>query len=330
MRRGLEPHRLLAPIIDFRRVGLAVSGGADSLALMLLASRVSGPDFVVYTVDHGLRSEAADEAAFVVREAGRLGIPARTLRWDGPRPRSGLQQAARQARYRLIGAAMREDGAEVLATAHHLQDQAETVLMRLAYGSGLAGLRGMDLFSEVEGVTVVRPLLGTDPAALRAVVDDAGVLPVADPSNLDEDFERVRWRALMPQLAELGLTAERLAQFAGRARDADRVLAMQAAIRATSPDHEGWRTPRDVLRAMPRPVAVRIIQRALEAVGGAKRPHALGPVERLTDRLLREPVRTTLHGCLITSDGVAIRVEPEPLTGARARRRAVLAADSAG
>src|SRR5690606_11025992 len=130
-------------------LALAVSGGADSLALMLLAhqhARATGAlhRFVVYSVDHGLRLEASDEVAFVLREAGRLGFVARGLRWDGPKPATGIQEAARKARYRLFADAMLRDGAEALVTAHHMGDQAETVLMRLAHGSGIEGLRGMD------------------------------------------------------------------------------------------------------------------------------------------------------------------------------------------
>jgi tRNA(Ile)-lysidine synthase len=218
---------LFAPILEFERVALAVSGGADSLALMLLAhefAQAAGDHrrFVVYSVDHGLRPEAAAEVAFVVGEAQRLGFQARALRWDGEKPATGVQEAARLARYRLFAEAMRVDGAAAIVTAHHLHDQAETVLMRLAHGSGIEGLRGMDTFSEVGGITIVRPLLSVAPEALRAVVDAAGLTPVVDPSNSDLDYERVRWRQMLRPLAELGLDARRLEQFASRMRDADR------------------------------------------------------------------------------------------------------------
>ena len=146
--RLIDPAILFAPLGGAKSLGLAVSGGADSLALMLLAARwrdadPDAPTLYVYSVDHGLRPEAAAEVAFVLAEAARLGLPARALRWDGPKPATGLSEAARSARYRLIGEAMQRDGASILVTAHHLDDQAETVLMRLAHGSGLAGLRGM-------------------------------------------------------------------------------------------------------------------------------------------------------------------------------------------
>ena len=164
---------LFAPVAGRAVLGLAVSGGGDSLALMLLAARwaralATPPRLIVYTLDHRLRPEAAAEAAFVVETAAGLGLAARALCWPGAKPASGRPAAARAARYRLIGAAMLADGAELLLTAHHRDDQAETVLMRLAHGSGLEGLRGMARFADVEGVPVFRPLLEVAPAELRA------------------------------------------------------------------------------------------------------------------------------------------------------------------
>ena len=329
----IDPGALFAPVVEFDRVALAVSGGADSLALMLLAhasARGTGGlrRFVVYSVDHGLRPEAAAEVAFVVREAERLGFQARGLRWDGDKPATGIQAAARQARYRLFAEAMCVDGAAAIVTAHHLHDQAETVLMRLAHGSGIEGLRGMDTFSEVGGITIIRPLLRVAPEALRAVVDAAGLTPVADPSNFDVDYERVRWRQMLPQLAALGLDPRRLEQFALRMRDADRALeqmtAQAFALVAMQPDPRQAVIGRDLLVGIPRAVAVRVVGRALDRIGGRRKPHALAAVETLTDRLVRERVvkRSTLHGCIVRSDGDSIRIEKEPgRTAAAARRR---------
>ena len=321
-RGAIDARAVFAPLADYRHLALAVSGGADSLALMLLAHRYGlesgeGPGrFTVYSVDHGLRPEAATEAAFVTGEARRLGLAARTLRWDGEKPATGIQQAARQARYRLFAAAMAADGGEVLLTAHHLGDQAETVLMRLAHGSGVEGLRGMDYCSEVEGLTIVRPLLGIDPEALRRVVEVAGLTPVVDPSNSDVDYERVRWRQAMPLLAALGLDARRLASFADRMRDADRALlnmtAQAFALVEMAPDRPTAAIDRALLRQLPRAVAVRVVGRMLAAIGGNRKPHALAAVEALTDRLIREPVRTTLHGCIVRSGRVRVKISREP------------------
>ncbi len=328
-RHSIDPHSIFAPLSDFRRVALAVSGGADSLALMLLAAEYANATgtrerFIVYSVDHGLRPEAAAEVDFVIGEARRLGFAARPLRWDGEKPATGIQQAARLARYRLFAEAMRHDGAEALVTAHHLGDQAETVLMRLAHGSGIEGLRGMDYFTEIGELKIVRPLLGVDPAELGAVVDEAGLEPVTDPSNADLDYERVRWRQVMPQLEALGLDARRLATFAERMRDAESALVAMTAEAMSmvefAPGDGKAAFGRNLLMTIPRAIAVRVVGRVLERVGGGRKPHALAAVESLTDRLICEPVRTTLHGCIVRSGGKTVRVSREPgrQTGSRA------------
>lgn len=324
----LEP--LFAPIAHARRIALAVSGGADSMGLMVLAhqwatGRSDAPAIVVYSVDHQLRAEAADEAAMVAREALRLGLVARLLSWEGDKPRAGVQAAAREARYRLMASAMAEDGAEFLLTAHHRRDQAETVLMRLAHGSGVEGLKGMSRFASIEGCRVFRPFLDVDPDVLAAVVGAAGLVPAQDPSNRDRHYERVRWRQIAPALETLGLDAGRVSRFATRMAEVDALIEAEAerAHRALAHMAQGCvKLPRAGLTALPRPVAVRLLGRLLAEVGGDRKPHGLGAVERLCERLCA-PGRAktcTLHGCIISSDGMTISVAPE---GAR-RRRAVL------
>jgi tRNA(Ile)-lysidine synthase len=143
-----EADLLFADLIDQPALVLAVSGGPDSTALMWLAARWRrrqrrGPKLIAVTVDHGLRPEARREAAAVKRLARRLGIAHRVLRWAGRKPASGLQHKAREARYRLMAAAAARAGATCVLTAHTIDDQAETILFRLARGSGLAGLAGM-------------------------------------------------------------------------------------------------------------------------------------------------------------------------------------------
>src|SRR3954468_12620068 len=143
---------------------LAVSGGPDSIALMWLAARwrramTRGPQLIAVTVDHGLRREAAREARDVKRLAKTLDLPHRTLRWTGAKPKTGLPAAARDARYRLLAKAARAAGATHVLTAHTQDDQAETLLMRMSRGSGIAGLGAMPRQSQREGVVVARPLL---------------------------------------------------------------------------------------------------------------------------------------------------------------------------
>jgi tRNA(Ile)-lysidine synthase len=326
----LDPQALFAPIERMSTVGLAVSGGPDSLALMVLAREwaldAGRPRLVVYSVDHGLRPEAADEVAMVVAEAARLGLAARALRWEGDKPETGVQAAARKARYRLLAAAMIEDGAEVLVTAHHLADQAETVLMRLAHGSGVEGLRGMDMFARVEGCRLFRPLLGVDPEVLAGIVAQAGLVPARDPGNHDRHYERVRWRQMLAGLEELGLDARRLGKFAARMADADALIDVEAdkAFAALVERGEGGdaQLPHAGFAALPRIVGVRLIGHALRLVGGERKPHALASVETLHAQLAAGlPQRaSTLHGCIIASDGTTISIRRE---GAR---RAVSAA----
>lgn len=171
------------------RLAVAVSGGPDSLALLLLAHAAYPGRVHAATVDHGLRREGATEAEFVAGLCGRLGVPHATFA-AGMTDSSNVQAAARARRYALLGQWAREIGAGCLLTAHHLDDQAETLVMRLMRGSGLAGLSGIRAVNP----PVVRPLLGWRRAELAAIVDAAGIRPVADPSNEDERFDRVRVR----------------------------------------------------------------------------------------------------------------------------------------
>ena len=314
---------LFAGVTGEPAIGLAVSGGADSLALLLLPQRWAAsldqpPRLLVYSVDHGLRPEAGREVAMVLGVAERLGIAARGLVWAGPKPRSGVQEAARAARYGLMGQAMAQDGVAVLLTAHHREDQAETVLMRLAHRSGLEGLKGMAATAIVEGVRVHRPLLGVHPGALRRVVDEAGLVPVQDPSNSDEHYERVRWRKAMPQLAALGLDSETIALFAERMGEADQALA-QIADRAFEAmvrlDGFGAaRIERKPLLGLSPALGVRVLGRVLNIVGGRQKPRALGQVERLQQALVAGSTAkaTTLLGCVVREKDGAIAVAREP------------------
>ncbi|WP_375452259.1 tRNA lysidine(34) synthetase TilS [uncultured Devosia sp.] len=320
---GAVLEAIFAPFADLPAIGLAVSGGADSLALLLLAqrwaaARATAPRLSVYSVDHGLRPDAAAEVAMVLAVATDLGIVARGLVWTGAKPRSGLQEAARIARYRLIGAAMAADAVPVLLTAHHCQDQAETILMRLAHGSGIEGLKGMAGSALVEGVRVCRPLLEVAPQALRAVVDAAGLVPVDDPSNGDEHYERVRWRKAMPQLAGLGLDGSMLARFAQRMGEADAAIAQMAeASFATLVSLDGFgaaRIDHGQFCALSPAVAVRMLARVLNIVGGRQKPRALGLVERLQGNLAAGELSKaiTAHGCVVRTSGGAIVVAREP------------------
>lgn len=305
------------------RAALAVSGGADSLALMVLmrqaADRVgaSRDSIVVYSVDHRLRPEAADEVAYVVKTAREMGFSARALAWEGDKPATGVQAAARTARYRLMAAAMRADDKVDLVTAHHMADQAETVLMRLAHGSGLDGLKGMNGLSFVEGCRVSRPLLGVRPEVLRQVAQDAGLVPAEDPSNTDPHYERVRWRQFQPQLDAMGLTIERLSVFSNRVSDAADLIVDQAEAAhrdLVTPLGDGRVSlPRGRFSVLNPLVRANLLETILGYVSGHRGPVPLGPLEALCARIAEQvPFKaSTLHGCVIAVQGkqLVIRIE---------------------
>jgi tRNA(Ile)-lysidine synthase len=169
-------------------VGLAVSGGPDSLALLLLA-HATLPQLAVATVDHGLRKNGADEARFVADLCEELGIPIAILTL-GPPTRGNVSVWARHQRYGALVQWMEDKGISQLMTAHHADDQLETMIMRLNRGSGVAGLAGVR--AKRDGL--IRPLLGWRKTELEALVRDAGISPVDDPTNRDDRFDRARLR----------------------------------------------------------------------------------------------------------------------------------------
>ena len=207
-------------------LGIAVSGGPDSLALLLLAAAALPGKVAAATVDHGLRPESADEARLVAELCDELEVPHATLKVQVDPASASLQQAARQARYEALGAWLRKSGTACLATAHHAEDQAETLIMRLLRGSGVAGLSAvrakLPLPAPMSSAKLVRPLLGWRRAELRAIVDAAGIDPVDDPSNGDGRFDRVRVRKLLA--ASEWLDPVPLARSAAALAEADQAL----------------------------------------------------------------------------------------------------------
>jgi tRNA(Ile)-lysidine synthase len=183
---------------DAGALGIAVSGGPDSLALLLLAHAACPGRVAAATVDHGLRPESRAEAAEVARLCGGIGVPHAILTATVVAEGEGVQSAARSARYAALAQWMDERGLSLLLTAHHCDDQAETLLMRLNRGSGVAGLAGVRAAGAVPGsggrLRLCRPLLGWRRSELEAIVAAAGVEPARDPSNADERFDRVRLR----------------------------------------------------------------------------------------------------------------------------------------
>ena len=207
------------------RIGVAVSGGPDSLALLLLAAAARPGQVEAATIDHGLRPESRGEAEMVAAVCDSLGVPHAilTARWSEILE-TAIQERARKERYLLLGYWAEEHGIDAIVTAHHAEDQAETVLMRLARGAGVRGLAGIRPRSISPGahVRLIRPLLGWRRSQLERVCGDAGVTPVADPSNQDERFERVRVRRSLSGLDWLDSGAVALS--AANLADADAAL----------------------------------------------------------------------------------------------------------
>ncbi|MBL0405191.1 tRNA lysidine(34) synthetase TilS [Microvirga aerilata] len=321
---GLE--RLFGSLSKASGILAAVSGGPDSMALMHLLARWSRadrhPPILVATVDHGLRPEAAEEAAFVARQAAALGLPHRTLAWTGEKPRAGVQEAAREARYSLLVQHARGEGASHLVTAHTLDDQAETVMMRLSRGSGLSGLAGMRRERSRGGMVHARPLLDLRKPDLLDLCRKEGWGFVSDPSNADERFARVRWRRIMPLLADEGLTAERLARLAQRAARAEEALDAKAreALGRAAPllDDGAFSFEAGILANEPFEIALRILEQALVRTGLGLENSRLQRLEACTERL-REAIgqdgtlRLTVAGALVRLDPsgrVSVRQEP--------------------
>jgi len=320
---------------------LAVSGGPDSVALMWLMTRwrralARGPRLLAVTVDHGLRPEAAREARDVKRLAQSLGLDHRTMRWAGDKPKTGVPAAARAERYRLLARAARGVGASHILTAHTRDDQAETLLMRLLRGSGIAGLAAMARQSERDGVMLARPLLNVSKSQLVATLKRAGIAFADDPTNRDTTFTRPRLRALLPQLAAEGGDARSLARLAARlaranaavevlADGAERYLTLTG--RGVSQHPHGMTFDAEAFAGMPEEVRLRLLMRAIDRIGH-EGPAELGKVETLlaaldrsfADRrgpkLAQARLKQTLAGALVNLAGGRIRIEPAP-----ARRR---------
>jgi len=306
---------------DGSPVLLAVSGGPDSTALMRAAAGWSGaPPLFVATVDHGLRAEARAEAEAVGAAAARLGLPHAILSWEARARGRVSQEEARRARYRLLAGHAEAVGAPRLATAHTLDDQAETILMRLAAGSGLSGLAGMARRSRRGALLHLRPFLRLRKAALVATCRARGWDFADDPTNRDPHYARPRWRALAEPLAAEGLTPERIARLGERLRRADRALdeiAGKVAAEATEIGAGGEvRVDFARLAGEPDEIGLRVLQRGLEAAGAEalrlERLEAAFAALAAARRAGRAP-RRTLGGRILALDAAGIlTIRPEP------------------
>jgi tRNA(Ile)-lysidine synthase len=332
-----EAKTLFADLQALPVIVLAVSGGPDSTALMLLAARwrdllKTKPKLIAVTVDHGLRKESKGEAAAVARLARKLNIAHRTVRWNGRKPSMGVQEKARAARYRLLGEAAHRAGATHVLTAHTLDDQAETVLIRMSRGSGLTGLGAMTRIALLppdgeRTILLVRPLLDIAKARLIATLGAADIPYADDPSNRNPRFARPRLRGLMGALAEEGLDAKRLAQLARRLKRAEGAIevAVDRAMRELTVELSSSGSLCIEARRfadLPAEIALRLLGRAVARVGD-EGPVELGKLEALKCAVDRaqtaseQRFRRTLAGAVVTLTDRQLIVERAPPRGRR-------------
>lgn len=312
---------LLASLSGQAHIALAVSGGADSTALMHLVHHWAGhtakaPKISVLTVDHRLRAAGAGEASQVGRWAAQLGLAHHILQWRGEKPQTGVQAAARAARYRLMCGWCRDHGASHLVLAHHRQDQGETLMMRHGRGSGLDGLCGMALRSHREGVRLARPLLGVEPERLQAYLRQLGQGWVEDPSNQDRRYERVRVRRHLAGSAPARQQAEALLEAADerrRQRDGLEARADGLLSAALSVSEGGFcHFDRAGFADAPEEIYLRALKRIVLAVGGAAHPPQAAALARLGARMIVDRASgATLAGCRLLARGSRIWVVRE-------------------
>ena len=303
---------LFASLAHAKRVLLAVSGGPDSTALTLMAASWSlqpgRPNVEVATVDHAMRAEARAEVDAVADLCRRLDLPHHVLEWRGARPKSRIQELAREARYRLLIDCAGAIGADCLVTAHHADDQAETVLFRLLRGSGIAGLAGMPQSAVRDGVALVRPLLSLSKADLVAYCREHGEAFARDPTNDDPRFARTNLRKLTTILAKEGLGATEFARLARRAasmEDAVRRATEAASARLAWP--VGGPCDARALFAEPLEVAQRLIAARVHEIGGrAGRPIRLDQIEALAMTLKDALERNATHRANIGGSDIAL------------------------
>lgn len=292
---------------------VAVSGGGDSVALMLLLSRWAekhrAAPPVVLTVDHGLREDSAGAARKVAKAAKIRKLSAHVLTWKGAKPKADIENAARLARYRLMGEWCAEHKVRTLYVAHNLEDQAETFLLRLARGSGVDGLSAMRAIAPYPipgfaGLALVRPLLGFRRDELRKFLKTGGEKWAKDPMNEDPRFARARFRALLPALEDVGLSADRIAGAAGhlaRARETLDSLSGALIARYVQPHGRNVLASSAALAAAPPELALRALAELLRQVSGADYRPRFQSLESLLGAIRdgRLGAGRTLHGCKI-------------------------------
>lgn len=298
----------------------AVSGGADSLALAFLLKGYvaeNGGKLTVLTVNHHLRPEAAEEAAYVFALMKQNNVAAQVLEWRHRPLNKGIETKARKARYDLLTGWCREHGCRVLITAHHLRDQAETFLMRLQRGSGVDGLAAMEPVTERNGVILLRPLLDFDPQELRIFLSAKKIDWKEDASNDCDDFLRVRVRKMLPLLErELGLTPAKIGAAAAALSSARNFFAAEVerfvARHCRFWHQTAWSFSPAAFNDLAEELKFRVLAKLIKSAGSGEYAPEYAALQRLQEHLENEKFSgCTLGGCEIIRCRGKIWIFPE-------------------
>lgn len=310
----------LAPeVADLGDLGVAVSGGSDSLGLLHLLSDLGGRRLHVVTVDHGLRPSSAGEALHVARIAEALGHRHTTLTWAGWDGKGNLQDQARRTRYSMMADWAASQGLDAVALGHTMDDQAETFLMRLGREAGVDGLSAMEPRFDRFATTFVRPLLFCRREALRDMLAARGVTWVEDPSNDDETFDRVRARRALEALVPMGVTADKLAAASANltaargALDAYGEKFIRTFVKSAAGDLTFDRT---AFQSEPAETRRRLLAAALRFVASSPYPPRRAALDEAL-AAVAEPRNTALHGCLVMASDMMVQITREYAAVAR-------------
>lgn len=310
---------------SYRHILLAVSGGCDSMAMMALFDRWQkqrhGYQISVATVDHQLRPHSLNDALFVQKQAQILGLNAQILSWMGDKPKKSIQEKAREKRYALLKDHALTIGADCVVCAHTQDDQVETLVMRLFRGSGLKGLRGICVQSQVFGMQVLRPLLDFSKENLRTYLQMKGMPWVEDPSNENDTFERVRLRQFMPTLESMGFSKKQVLKLSQRIGMAE--VALEGALNVWIAENEiSLQNPEQRIEVqkffqLPDALRIRFLERFLVTQDCSKYLQ-LEKIETLNFELhnayqAQQLKKLTLHGFLfqLKKNELVIKIAPQ-------------------
>jgi tRNA(Ile)-lysidine synthase len=313
-----ELEKLFKPLVDKisnkQTLAIAVSGGADSMALCLFAAewtKVSGGKIVALIVDHGLRAGSAAEAQKVASWLAARGVSYRVLTWEEKKPLTGVQAAARVARYRLMRDWCRENNISILMVAHHIEDQVETFLLRVFAGSGLDGLASMQSVSEFNKLFLLRPLLGMSTKRLRCNLRLRKQVWIDDPSNQDPAYQRTRMRRLVLALEKRDFPPSRISSLVKHFSELQVIL--QSVVddffaRAVRVRPEGFGVVhRDVFQKLPVPILERVLVQLISIFGNKiyppRKESLLRAIEKIT---VSDILGFTLGGCQFIKSGNVI------------------------